>query len=71
VTRFPPADRREPITGRPEGGYIATGQCGAPHLVGAGWAWWRCPSCTRLESTQRISSPQRRMLRIFYPGRCL
>jgi hypothetical protein len=64
---WPPPDRLERITGRAEGGWIATGQCGRPHLVGAGWKFWACPTCLRLAAKQRITDRQRRTLDLFYP----
>jgi len=64
----------EPIGGRPEGGWIAPGVCGRPHLIGEGWAWWTCPVCAaftaierRRNSTSQISDRQRAMLAHFYP----
>jgi len=46
---FPPPDnRRERIVTHEERGWIATGVCGRPHLIGRGWSWWRCPNCAAL-----------------------
>jgi len=48
---WPPPGRLEPITTHPEGGWIATGQCGRPHLIGGEWAWWwACPHCRQLDA---------------------
>lgn len=50
--------RWEQITGRPEGGWIATGACGRPHLIGRGWWWWRCPTCEAIASREQITPEQ-------------
>ena len=57
----------ERIEGRPEGGWIVTGSCGRPHLVGRGWSWWRCPLNHRQASKDRISAAQRRLMAMYYP----
>ena len=64
---------RERIVTHSEGGWIATGICGRPHLVGGGWSWWVCPVCStpgmrRRLSTERITAQQRRLLAAYYPG---
>jgi len=70
-----PPNTWEPID-RPEGGWLAPGSCGRPHLVGGSWGWWRCPFCaafTALErrrtSTTSINAKQRRTLNLFYPDK--
>lgn len=64
---WPPPDGRERIEGRAEGGWIATGKCGRPHLIGRGWSWWRCKPCARRESRDRILARQQAALAVFYP----
>jgi hypothetical protein len=62
---WPPPDRRERIEGRWEGGWIATGRCGRPHLVGGNWNV-RCPVCVRIQSATRINERQAATLAVFY-----
>lgn len=64
---WPPRDRRERITTHREGGWLATGECGRPHLVGKNWAWWQCTACKRIAATRRINASQAAMLQHFYP----
>lgn len=64
----------ERVTGHPEGGWVATGVCGARHLAGRGWAWWRCRVCAVLADTgrarakDRINAVQARRLALYYPA---
>lgn len=50
----------EPITTHPEGGWIAPGRCGRPHLVGRAWAWWQCPVCLARTERSRVTRRQRK-----------
>ena len=36
---------REHIPVKWGGGFIVTGACGHPHLVGKAWRWWQCSVC--------------------------
>lgn len=49
----------EPITTHRERGWIVTGRCGRPHLVGGGWSWWQCPACAGMSALHRITRAQR------------
>jgi hypothetical protein len=69
-----PPNTWEPITTHREGGWLAPGRCGRPHLIGRNWRWWRCPVCaafTRIErrrnSTDSINARQLQRLNLFYP----
>ena len=62
-----PGVNAERIVTHREGGWIVTGSCGRPHLVGKGWGWWVCPVCRRAATRDRLTAEQTRRAALYYP----
>lgn len=64
----------DPTAERIRGGWITRGTCGAHHLSGYAYTWWRCTVCAvltprarRRESTRALRRKHDQMMNLYYP----